>query len=91
ARIEEAGGQVRFDGCWNHRVYVTGKRYPGLNMSRSLGDLAGFNNAGISATPTIQRWALVNPDSKDPLVQTHDAALGAPLQEVCSSASSSSL
>jgi serine/threonine protein phosphatase PrpC len=62
-RIEAAGGQVLFDG-WNHRVYAKGKkdargkRYPGLNMSRAMGDLKGFHEAGISAEPDVQARSL---------------------------------
>jgi len=57
-RIEQAGGVVVFDGAWNHRVYAkkkdkTGRSYPGLNMSRAMGDLQGYHDAGISATPDI--------------------------------------
>jgi len=52
-RIEKAGGTIVFDGYCNHRVYARGQKYPGLNMSRALGDLAGFREAGISAEPTI--------------------------------------
>ena len=37
----------------NHRVYVKGFRFPGLAMSRALGDLIGYHRAGISATPEI--------------------------------------
>jgi len=53
ARIINGGGQVRWDGCWNYRVYIEGKRYPGLNMSRSLGDLSAHQNAGLSTEPAI--------------------------------------
>jgi len=53
ARIESQGGQVIFDGGYNYRVYAKGKRYPGLNMSRAMGDLKGFHDAGISAVPDI--------------------------------------
>lgn len=57
ARIESNGGQVRFDGAFNYRVYAKGKRYPGLNMSRAMGDLLGFHDAGISAVPDVgERW-----------------------------------
>lgn len=52
-RIEESGGQIIFDGGYNYRVYAKGKRYPGLNMSRAMGDLAGFYDAGISAAPDV--------------------------------------
>jgi len=53
ARIEAGGGQVRFDGVGQHRVYVHGQRYPGLNMSRCLGDLKGWKFAGLSCEPSI--------------------------------------
>lgn len=60
-RIEAAGGIVLFDGGWNYRVYArgkkdpkSGKRYPGLNMSRAMGDLRGFHDAGISAIPDVK-------------------------------------
>jgi len=53
ARIESNGGQVLFDGGYNYRVYAKGKRYPGLNMSRAMGDLLGFHDAGISAVPDV--------------------------------------
>lgn len=59
-RIEAAGGSVVHDGFANYRVYargkdLAGKRYPGLNMSRSMGDL-GATAAGVCATPDVQRW-----------------------------------
>jgi len=53
-RIEEAGGRVVFDGFHNYRVYAKGKRYPGLNMSRAMGDLLGHHHAGISASPVVE-------------------------------------
>lgn len=52
ARIEKMGGRVVFDGYANHRVYAKAGRYPGLNMSRALGDLMGHTDAGISAEPS---------------------------------------
>jgi serine/threonine protein phosphatase PrpC len=42
----------------NHRVYVRGFRFPGLAMSRALGDLIGYHRAGISATPEVQEFSL---------------------------------
>lgn len=52
ARIEKMGGEVRKNPCdVTHRVYVTKERYPGLAMSRALGDLIGYNYAGVSAEP----------------------------------------
>merc|ERR1711865_1136704 len=53
ARIEKAGGRVVFDGYANHRVYAKNGRYPGLNMSRCLGDLMGHADAGCSAEPEV--------------------------------------
>jgi len=58
-RIIKNGGVVLFDGGWNYRVYAKdkkderGKRYPGLNMSRSMGDMNGVHNAGISPVPDV--------------------------------------
>jgi serine/threonine protein phosphatase PrpC len=52
-RIEKAGGRVVFDGYANHRVYAKNARYPGLNMSRCLGDLMGHADAGCSAEPEV--------------------------------------
>eukprot|EP00930_Biecheleria_cincta_P041514 TRINITY_DN2847_c0_g1_i1.p1 TRINITY_DN2847_c0_g1~~TRINITY_DN2847_c0_g1_i1.p1 ORF type:complete len:380 (+),score=74.12 TRINITY_DN2847_c0_g1_i1:91-1230(+) len=50
-RIEKAGGRVVFDGYANYRVYAKNGQYPGLNMSRCLGDLLGHQDAGCSAEP----------------------------------------
>jgi serine/threonine protein phosphatase PrpC len=71
ARIEKAGGIVVFDGGWNYRVFARdkidsrGKRYPGLNMSRAMGDLNGFNDAGISATPDVNKWGVESAQESD--------------------------
>merc|ERR1712203_1152157 len=53
ARIEKAGGRVVFDGYANHRVYAKNARYPGLNMSRCLGDLLGHADCGVSCEPEV--------------------------------------
>merc|ERR1711972_238734 len=53
ARIEKAGGRTVFDGYANHRVYAKNARYPGLNMSRCLGDLLGHADAGLSCEPEV--------------------------------------
>lgn len=53
ARIEKGGGRVVFDGYANHRIYAKNGRYPGLNMSRCLGDLLGHADAGVSCEPEI--------------------------------------
>jgi serine/threonine protein phosphatase PrpC len=58
ARIEKAGGRVIFDGYANHRVYAKNGRYPGLNMSRCLGDLLGHQDAGCSAEPEVSEVQL---------------------------------
>mmetsp|Transcript_10199 Transcript_10199/g.16563 ORF Transcript_10199/g.16563 Transcript_10199/m.16563 type:complete len:387 (+) Transcript_10199:118-1278(+) len=62
SRIEKTGGRVVFDGYANHRVYAKQGRYPGLNMSRALGDLMGHRDAGISAEPTTCVYDLVDDD-----------------------------
>merc|ERR1712203_1321221 len=58
ARIEKAGGRVVFNGYANHRVYAKNGRYPGLNMSRCLGDLLGHQDAGCSCEPEVSERAL---------------------------------
>lgn len=54
ARIEKAGGRVVFDGYANYRVYAKNGHYPGLNMSRCLGDLLGHQDAGCSCEPEVK-------------------------------------
>merc|ERR1719229_1249741 len=60
-RIESKGGRVVFDGYANYRVYAKNARYPGLNMSRCLGDLMGHQDCGISAEPEVSEYT-VAPD-----------------------------
>lgn len=62
ARIEKAGGRVVFDGYANHRVYAKNGRYPGLNMSRCLGDLLGHQDAGCSCEPEVSERNITNLD-----------------------------
>lgn len=62
-RIEKAGGRVVFDGYANHRVYARNARYPGLNMSRCLGDLMGHADCGLSAEPEIKEMELAPEDN----------------------------
>jgi len=62
-RIENSGGRVVHDGFTNFRVYARAGAYPGLNMSRALGDLMGYYNAGISATPTVAEVDLLPEDT----------------------------
>ncbi|CAE7631924.1 unnamed protein product [Symbiodinium pilosum] len=52
-RIEKNGGRVVFDGYANHRIYAKNARYPGLNMSRCLGDILGHLECGITCEPEI--------------------------------------
>lgn len=63
ARIEKAGGRVVFDGYANHRVYAKNGRYPGLNMSRCLGDLMGHADAGCSCEPEVSEKLLKPEDN----------------------------
>jgi len=58
ARIEKAGGRVVFDGFMNYRVCTQKGRYPGLNMSRCLGDLWGHSEAGLSCEPEVMVYDL---------------------------------
>lgn len=61
ARIERNGGRVVFDGYANHRIYARNARYPGLNMSRCLGDLMGHQDCGITAEPEVSEMD-IKPD-----------------------------
>ncbi|EER20399.1 protein phosphatase 2C, putative [Perkinsus marinus ATCC 50983] len=61
ARIIARGGAVhKRPHDVSHRVYVQGKPYPGLAMSRALGDLIGYYDAGVSAEPETSRRELRN-------------------------------
>jgi len=62
ARIEKAGGRIKFDGC-NHRVFSKKNRnYPGLNMSRSLGDIMGHTECGLISEPEIMEHEITSRD-----------------------------
>merc|ERR1719229_1125388 len=61
-RIESKGGRVVFDGYANYRVYAKNARYPGLNMSRCLGDLMGHQDCGITAEPEVKEIELGDDD-----------------------------
>lgn len=55
-RIKENGGEVKkLDGDIPHRVFLKGKLYPGLAMSRSLGDLVG-QSAGVTCVPEVKSY-----------------------------------
>jgi len=54
-RIQASGGQVRrLEGDIPHRVFLAGKMYPGLAMSRSIGDTVGVS-AGVTSKPDVIR------------------------------------
>jgi serine/threonine protein phosphatase PrpC len=88
ARIEKAGGRVVFDGYANHRVYAKSARYPGLNMSRCLGDLLGHADAGCSAEPEVNERTLCKEDHvlllcSDGVWEFVDAAMAVTLVTQC--------
>eukprot|EP00917_Polyrhabdina_sp_WS-2016_P029826 GHVP01063529.1.p1 GENE.GHVP01063529.1~~GHVP01063529.1.p1 ORF type:complete len:438 (-),score=84.22 GHVP01063529.1:1965-3278(-) len=61
ARITAAGGVVkRLEGDIPHRVFVKGRMYPGLAMSRAIGDTVGAQ-AGIVPDPEVTEMDL-DPD-----------------------------
>merc|ERR1712137_409747 len=62
-RIEKSGGKVVFDGHANHRVYVKNTRHPGLNMSRCLGDILGYEKCGLSCEPDVLELNLSDNDN----------------------------
>jgi len=65
ARIEKMGGEVRkLVGDIPHRVFVKGRMYPGLAMSRAIGDTVG-SSVGV----------IPDPDFKIVDVQPEDAFL----------------
>jgi len=58
--IEANGGRVVFDGFYNYRVFAKGAMYPGLNMSRALGDTMA-HKVGLSGVPDVER-VVINKD-----------------------------
>lgn len=57
-RIHASGGEVkRLEGDIPHRVFLKGKLYPGLAMSRSIGDLVG-QSAGVTHIPEVNSLAI---------------------------------
>mmetsp|Transcript_18740 Transcript_18740/g.43789 ORF Transcript_18740/g.43789 Transcript_18740/m.43789 type:complete len:371 (-) Transcript_18740:212-1324(-) len=54
-RIESYGGQIRrMEGDLPCRVFLAGKMYPGLTITRSIGDAVGAR-AGVTSSPEIAR------------------------------------
>lgn len=57
-RIIQSGGEVRkLEGDIPHRVFVKGRGFPGLAMSRACGDLIA-NSVGVSADPDIAEFEI---------------------------------
>lgn len=57
-RITSSGGQVRrLEGDIPFRVFLAGKMYPGLAMTRSIGDTVG-TSAGVTSTPDVRKFAV---------------------------------
>ena len=52
--IANGGVVIKPPADVNHRVYVKNQKFPGLAMSRALGDLVGYFSAGISAEPDVR-------------------------------------
>jgi len=59
-RIESRGGEVKkLEGDIPHRVFVRGKAFPGLAMSRALGDLIA-SSVGVSCEPEVTELDIVS-------------------------------
>lgn len=57
-RIQQGGGQVRrLEGDIPHRVFLPNKMYPGLAMTRSIGDTVGVT-AGVTSKPDVNKWEI---------------------------------
>ena len=57
-RIYQSGGEVRkIEGDFNHRVFVRGRPFPGLSMSRSLGDTIACS-VGVIAEPEVKLYPI---------------------------------
>ncbi|PHJ25441.1 pp2c [Cystoisospora suis] len=71
ARIEEHGGEVRRPtGHIPYRVFLKGRNYPGLAMSRSIGDSVG-HCAGVTPEPDILDFDLLE-DRDDVVIMCTD-------------------
>merc|ERR1719433_1121053 len=61
-RVEAAGCEVIEDddddeGPGAERIFIKGEQYPGIMMSRSLGDLV-VKRHGVISEPEVQEWSL---------------------------------
>ena len=61
-RVERCGGEVKkLENDIPHRVFIRDKDYPGLAMSRSIGDLL-CREIGVISTPTVTEHMLTEED-----------------------------
>ena len=57
-RIYQCGGEVRcIEGDVTHRVFVRARPYPGLSMSRALGDTIAAS-VGVIAEPEVKQYSI---------------------------------
>jgi len=60
-RVEESGCVIEHteyeDGEIEDRIYIKGEDFPGLNMTRSFGDIV-VKDHGVIATPEVRRWCM---------------------------------
>uniref|UniRef100_A0A6U9RL89 PPM-type phosphatase domain-containing protein n=1 Tax=Zooxanthella nutricula TaxID=1333877 RepID=A0A6U9RL89_9DINO len=70
SRIERNGGRIVFDGHDSYRVYARNAHYPGLDISRTIGDLLGHLECGITAEPEVVEGKLA-PEHKALLLCTN--------------------
>ncbi|XP_053990870.1 uncharacterized protein LOC128882981 isoform X2 [Hylaeus volcanicus] len=62
-RILERGGELRkLEGDLSYRIFLKKKQFPGLAISRAIGDTAGAQ-AGVSCEPDIREYTLNSRDT----------------------------
>jgi serine/threonine protein phosphatase PrpC len=61
SRVETAGGQIRSLPGGPSRVYFKGKEYPGISITRAIGDLVS-QNIGIVSVPDTMVYDLTEND-----------------------------
>lgn len=60
-RIESSGGEIRKIPGGPSRVYLKGKEYPGISMTRAIGDLVS-QGIGIVSVPDTNEYRLTEDD-----------------------------
>jgi serine/threonine protein phosphatase PrpC len=74
-RIEAAGGEVRsfkYEDNWTvHRMFIKGRNYPGLCMSRSFGDDC-VKEHGVSAVPDVSEFTSLKEHGQTMIVLASD-------------------